>query len=729
MSSAAPIDRTRPFSLALTLVLATALCPGRVSAQTPPVPHKEKGKQVGLLIGVENYEHVTPLKFVANDVRRLAETLKARGDFDQIVEISDAAADQIDWPRRNVLMARIPEVLSSCSKDDTLVVYFSGHGFRDKDRTMYLAPLDIDPTDLTATGIPVTWFREQIARCPAALKLLVLDACHAGSAKGGTEANLAGQDLSLFAKLEGVITLASSTADQPSQMWPEKEQSLFSFWLNQALKGHADTDGDGTINLDELNAYLHANVTETAKARFSSQQTPVRKIGLEIPGQPIVEYLKPEPLKKVLADMAEQLADVIGERELGDVGVLEFTNETISGEQLGATFGLLGRRCSDELEARLTARAGKRFKVVSRETLQQALETAQFALADLGSGERLKDLSKRAGGVGVLAKGQLYGRLGAMLNLRCKLIDTQTGRTLAVVGGVAWLAPQEWAMLAKSVALQPEDYRPQAPTGDAAAQPEDYAVIDRMDDIAKGPHPLKDPNTPFVVKVRVNGKERKGEFRGNDYFVPLRKGEEFDVWIENRSGNLVCMRLLVDGLNTLPEKEKGDPAAKPDSSDPTPPPANPAVAGGPSAQARNASRQRGGDKGLITEILAKPIADLAEARHWIINPKDPKQLIPGNRNVVAVLGFAIRVGKDGEIARFKVVDADHSLAARKNFTGQLGLITVAFYAPAGARGVGVDFGEKVKIDLDPVKDILAGQMLEVIHIRYFDPDESAPARR
>src|SRR5262245_50210728 len=113
-------------ALALTSVFAT----GGAQAQTPPVPHKEKGKQVALLIGVENYERVTPLKFVGNDVRRLGETLKARGDFDQIVEISDAAADQADWPRRTILMARIPELLGSCSKDDTLIVYFSGHGFR-----------------------------------------------------------------------------------------------------------------------------------------------------------------------------------------------------------------------------------------------------------------------------------------------------------------------------------------------------------------------------------------------------------------------------------------------------------------------------------------------------------------------------------------------------------------------------------------------------------------------
>ena len=54
----------------------------------------------------------------------------------------------------------------------------------------------------------------------------------------------------------------------------------------------------------------------------------------------------------------------------------------------------------------------------------------------------------------------------------------------------------------------------------------------------------------------IGGQERPGVFRGNDMFVPVRKGEVLEIWIENHSGKLTLMRLLVDGLNTLPELEK-----------------------------------------------------------------------------------------------------------------------------------------------------------------------------
>ena len=42
-----------------------------------------------------------------------------------------------------------------------------------------------------------------------------------------------------------MATLASSTGDEKSQIWDDKEQSLYSYWLNQGLKGHADDKKKG----------------------------------------------------------------------------------------------------------------------------------------------------------------------------------------------------------------------------------------------------------------------------------------------------------------------------------------------------------------------------------------------------------------------------------------------------------------------------------------------------
>lgn len=697
---------SRQLFMAFLLGLAHCLpLSNQALAKTPTLPRKASGRQVALLIGVEQYKNVPPLMFVRNDVQRLGVILRERGGFDDVVELSDGATDEKKWPIKETIMSTVSKWLQSRAKDDTVVVYFSGHGFRDAEGVMYLAPLDADPVNLAGTGVPVAWFRDQIARCKASLKLLVLDACHAGSTKGsGSETNFGTQDLEMFEKLEGVVTLASSTAEQPSQMWDEKQQSLFSYWLNQGLKGHADEDGNGEVNIDELYKYLHRNVTQTAQSRFHRPQTPVRKIGLGTPGLPVVVYTRPQTLKQLLTDMAQQLGDAIADRKLARVGVLEFTNNSKLGEMLGADYGLLGQECSVELEKQLIQEQRDRYKVVNRRKLRQALQQQKFTLADLGSGEALKALASKAGGMPAIAQGTLHHREGAMVSLRCELIETDTNDVLASVGGNAWLNENEFASLGKSFEVRPGDRMPELASTGRPTQPIEDVVIDRVEQRAEGPHPLQNPNFPFRVWIQVDGKERKGEFRGNDYFVPLRKGEVYEIWIENRSGQLSMMRLLVDGLNTLIQKDSPTPTQVGSEEEVQ-------TASAPSTQH---------EKGLITEIFGKPVS-LDQARAWVLNPDDPARKLQKNKNLYRVVGFVTKVGVEGEMAKFTIVDTEKSLAGRQKFMSQIGIITAAFYNASASRGA-TAAGEKVKVKLEVEKADI-GSLIGVINIRYYDPDE------
>ena len=237
-------------------------------------------------------------------------------------------------PLKTSMMTELPNWFKRVGPNDMILVYFSGHGFRDSAGKLYLAPLDCDPANAAATGVPVEWLREQIASCKARDKLLVLDACHAGSEKGEDDGpSVAAKDLgNEFENLAGVMTIASSEATEKSQIWDEKQQSLFSYWLNQALKGHADQNGDGVVEVHELYDFVYRNVTHTAQARFPRPQTPVRIVRPGIVSVPVVEQLQPQTLRQLLNDIADQLADNIADRKLEKVGVLEFTNDTPVGE-------------------------------------------------------------------------------------------------------------------------------------------------------------------------------------------------------------------------------------------------------------------------------------------------------------------------------------------------------------------------------------------------------------
>ncbi len=134
-------------------------------------------------------------------------------------------------------------------------------------------------------------------------------------------------------------------------------------------------------------------------------------------------------------------------------------------------------------------------------------------------------------------------------------------------------------------------------------------------------------------------------------------------------------RVLVDGLNTLPQKETV--------------------------------------KGVMTTRWGQRVS-LDEARAWVLDPQQAR--------VNAIRGFVTETGVDGKLKEFVVVDADQSLAARKQFTDQIGLITAAFYTPtSGARSIGTAAGEDQNADLGERNGLRPGNLLGVIHIRYVDP--------
>jgi hypothetical protein len=641
------------------------------------------------LIGAEKYHRASHLQYTVNDVRRLSDTLRSRGDFtrEHMLELTDAAANPCLQPLKASLVAEIPKWLKKPEPEDIVLIYFSGHGFQDADSKLYLAPLDCDPDNPASTGIPAQWLREQIAACRARFKLLIIDSCHAGSEKGKSDQpGVAARDLGqTFHDLGGVVMLASSKADEKSQIWEDREQSLFSYWLRQGLAGHADENSDSQVDVDELYKYVHRQVTHTAAVRFPRPQTPVRVVRSDTPDVPVVVHLQPQGLRQVLDDMAEQMALAMEERQLPKVGVLEFTNDTKLGELLGANFGILGKWCAEELERRLIDYGTGKFSVVDRDRLKAALTAQRFSVHDLASAKSLERLSNNVGGMPVIIRGTLTGRDGRQLSLRTKLSETEGDEVLAAAGGAAQISESEYAMIVPSVHVDPDD-RPELVIGGRPNVTLDEQVIRRNDERATGPHPLTNPRFPFRLRIMIDGKERLGVSRGSDWFVPVRQGEVYEIWVENHTDETVLMRLLVDGLNTLP--------------------------------------QRDNVKGLGT-FLTAPRVNLDEARRWILDPHDAGTLRLKGIPTWAVRGFVTSTGTHGQgkLREFVVVEAAESLAGRQQFTDQLGIITAAFYSPASdQRTVGTAAGRERIDDLRQGEPTEVGSLLDAFQVRYVEAD-------
>ena len=510
------------FSLVVLLVGAS------LHAQTD-----SDGRQTALLMGVEAYKHAPPLRFIHRDVDQLAEVLRSRA-MNGFLDVA-LVTERSHTITKDTVLINLDILLKNAEPSDRLIVYFSGHGFRGKDGQLYLAPIDCNPQAPEETGVPIQAVRDSLAKCKAGFMLLVLDTCHAGAERATVPAQEIGEP---FRELPNLVTIASSKGSQPSQLWKEKEHSLFSYWLCQALAGHADANGDSAIDIDELYNYVHDNVTKTSK-RIGREQTPVRIVRTGTSGVPIVLRLRPQTLDGIIDEVAQQVAWSVEENKLNRMAVFEFTEDGALGKVLGAQFGVLGRYCAGRLQERLLTLGAGNFRVADQDRVEKALQEQKFSVDDLARDDALKTLSEKVGGLGAISLGTFQNRVGRDLGLRCRLVSLESGDVLSFAGGRAKLNESEWAMLGGSGWIpkpQPAPrFRPEP-----QKQKEQDDVVKKLEE--QKSHPLRDPRLPLRLRVMVGGKERQGVFERDattgreDYVVSLARGEVYSLWAENRTG-------------------------------------------------------------------------------------------------------------------------------------------------------------------------------------------------
>jgi len=671
-----------------------------------------------MLIGCEAYEKAPRLRYIVNDVNALEQALCQRGDFNRrhVKAIHDRSFGQ--RPTREGMEKAVQEFLVRPQSGDRLVVYFSGHGFRDDEGDLYLAPLDCDPSDPQNTGVPVRWLREQVASSKAETKIVILDACHAGSERSVSAGrrDAGSEDVGeAFRDLDRVVTIASSAASQPSRLDPDHEHSLFTYWLIEGLKGSADSSRDGVVSIDELFGFVHQAVSLRSES-LGGRQTPVRIVRPDVDGVPVAVKLVPQKLTTVLDDLALRLSERISARSIGRVGVLEFVDATESGELLGVKYGVLGQWCAESLHERLLRLAGDRFTMIDRRRLKEALARERFTVESLDDAGRMRSLSRSAGGMPAVVIGSLSGGIrlegrdagAAVVRIEARLSGTERSDEFERAAGLAYLDESDWAMAGGSAVVKNEDRvsptqafyssRPDA-VGPIAST---AALVDHLDARAKKGHPLEDNTFPWPVQILVKRGdklvEQPGKLVNNDWFVALSPGDKYVIQVSNRHSGPVLMRLLVDGLNT-----RAEPLGS-------------------------------GEKGLTTLLAGKRV-HLDAARAWVLDPHAPGNFFEQGFPIWRLHGFEKgHVGKsdDTEFGEFIVVDSSSALAARRGFSDQVGTITAAFYSPktaatevatnGGARGgrggLGTDAGATIVKPVMRVSGFDVGPMLATLTIHY-----------
>jgi len=179
-----------------------------------------------------------PLLHAATDVEHVRGVLTELGDVprDDVIILVDPTIAAL-----NAALDRARALAASHAPDEvTFLLYFSGHGDRDR---IHLGPEAVTMTDLTA----------RVRAVPAALRMLVTDACrnYPSRTKGiTTEPGFAIANPGTH-PADGVIWLFSSAEGEPALESDELQGAVFTHYWVSALRGAGDANGDGRVTLAE----------------------------------------------------------------------------------------------------------------------------------------------------------------------------------------------------------------------------------------------------------------------------------------------------------------------------------------------------------------------------------------------------------------------------------------------------------------------------------------------
>lgn len=216
-------------------------------------------RRLALLIANNTYDDVTKYHSLVApqaDVIALAKILRNSeiGNFDEVEELIDAPVSTIK--------EKIERFYSGKTREDLLLLYFSGHGDTATKRgQFYLIGKETQHELLGSTAISSTFIKEAMNESNSKQQILLLDCCYSGAfiegTKGGSQN---GGDIATQFYGRGRVILTAT--DATHKAWENDEisnkMSFFTSALVQGLEtGEADSDEDGLITIDELYEYIY----------------------------------------------------------------------------------------------------------------------------------------------------------------------------------------------------------------------------------------------------------------------------------------------------------------------------------------------------------------------------------------------------------------------------------------------------------------------------------------
>ncbi|MDW3650440.1 MAG: caspase family protein [Bacteroidia bacterium] len=256
------------------------------------------------IIGINDYQHLTPLKTAVNDAKGLAERLEAQHEYIIHGPYLDATREELEKLFRETMPALV-------KKEDRVLFYFAGHGIAldgEEGPNGYIVPKDAKQGDRDSL-LPMNLLHDSINALPCQHGMLILDCCFSGAFKWSTGFRDVMFDLPKiiyeerfwrYVKDPAWQVITSSAYDQKAVdvisnqsigMREEGEgiHSPFAKALFEAIDGAGDVipadQGDGVITASELYAYLRDAVESKTNEQAIRQSPSMFNLGRHDKGE------------------------------------------------------------------------------------------------------------------------------------------------------------------------------------------------------------------------------------------------------------------------------------------------------------------------------------------------------------------------------------------------------------------------------------------------------------
>ncbi|PWC40969.1 caspase family protein [Azospirillum sp. TSO35-2] len=340
------------------------------------LPGIARADMFGLVIGIDDYQHINKLHGAVNDARDIAAALTDGGAKD-VVLLTDAAAE------RGAIMAAWERLLAKSRPDDVLVLSYAGHGGQEPERVKGSEEDGLDEVILLAgfdTKGPGTAQRiidDEIAammqRAAPRRVIFVSDACHSGTMTRGFDrrAGALGTRFAAYGAIEDDalppptrdaalvektdqehVTFFAAVAENelaPEVYIDDQPRGALSWAFARALRGNADRDGDGILSKGELEAFIQETVRMKVAGRQHPQVQPTGRGTLALlPSRNTVaatpDFPAPRPLSlRVMGgDSAAMAAALRGVRPAGDSETARLLWDPATGDVVASQGDVVG---------------------------------------------------------------------------------------------------------------------------------------------------------------------------------------------------------------------------------------------------------------------------------------------------------------------------------------------------------------------------------------------------